>query len=65
MGQRHRSRPGTRWADVFKKVAGVHWTKIAGNRNEWRHLGDTSNTRTRNHQYHPATIDVQQGQAVN
>ena len=65
LGQRHRGRPGTRWADVFKKVAGVHWTRIAGNRNEWRHLGDTSNTRTRNHQYHPATIDVQQGQAVN
>ena len=40
-------------------------TRIAGNRNEWRHLGDTSNTRTRNQQYHPATIDVQQGQAVN
>ena len=64
LGQRHRGRPGTRWADVFKKVAGVHWTRIAGNRNEWRHLGDTSNTRTRNHQYHPAKIDVQQGQAV-
>ena len=63
--QRHHGRPGTRWADVFKKVAGIHWTRIAGNRNEWRHLGDTSNTRTRKHQYHPATIDVQQGQAVN
>ena len=65
LGQRHRGRPGTRWANVFKKAAGVHWTRIAGNSNEWRHLGDTSNTRTRNHQYHPATIDVQQGQAVN
>ena len=65
LGPRHRGRPGTRWADFFKKVAGVHWTRIAGNCNEWRHLGDTSNTRTRNHQYHPATIDVQQGQAVN
>ena len=50
---------------IFLIYAGVHWTRIAGNRNEWRHLGNTSNTRTRNHQYHPATIDVQQGQAVN
>ena len=32
---------------------------------EWRDLGDTSNTRARNHQYHPATSDVQQRQAVN
>ena len=59
-----------RWSYYFYcilvlKAAGVHWTRIAGNRNEWRHLGDTSNTRTSDHQYHPATSDVQQGQAMN
>ena len=35
-----RRRPGARWMDEIKKYVGVGWQRKAGNRQEWRKLGD-------------------------
>ncbi|KAJ4438972.1 hypothetical protein ANN_14926 [Periplaneta americana] len=38
IGGRNRGRPGTRWADFFKSLAGPLWSRTAKNREEWRSL---------------------------
>lgn len=38
IGRRNRGRPGTRWADFFKSLAGPLWSRTAKNREEWRSL---------------------------
>ncbi|KAJ4435057.1 hypothetical protein ANN_23631 [Periplaneta americana] len=38
IGRRNRGRPGTRWADFFKSLAGPLWSRTANNREEWRSL---------------------------
>ena len=35
-------RPGTRWADSFKSIAGPMWSRIAKDREKWRTLQNTS-----------------------
>lgn len=40
LGQRMRGRPQMRWYDDFKRVAGLHWTRTAQNRDRWRELGE-------------------------
>ena len=37
-GKRTPGRPRRRWADTFKEHIGVHWSKIARDRKEWRQL---------------------------
>ena len=40
--KRPRRRPVARWIDEIKKYAGVEWQRKAGNRQEWRKLGEAS-----------------------
>lgn len=42
IGRRNRGRPGTRWADSFKSIAGPMWSRIAKDREKWRTLQNTS-----------------------
>jgi hypothetical protein len=42
-GKRSRDRPNTRWADYFNKLVGLHWSKVARDRNEWKVLGNQLN----------------------
>ena len=38
IGRRQRGRPASRWTDSFRKIAGVHWSRAARNRSNWKTL---------------------------
>ncbi|PSN57651.1 hypothetical protein C0J52_05422, partial [Blattella germanica] len=38
IGKRTQGRPRCRWADLFKEHAGCQWSRLAGNREQWRRL---------------------------
>ena len=42
IGKRNRGRPGTRWTDSFKSIAGPMWSRKAKDREKWRTLQNTS-----------------------
>ena len=39
-GKRGRGRPKVRWADEIKKFAGIKWSQLAQDRDNWRSMGE-------------------------
>ena len=37
-GRGQQGRPASRWMDSFQKIAGVHWSRAARNRSNWKTL---------------------------